>query len=70
MDEMKTCIEPESLIEWVEQCKTDVYEEMGYIEGQDNPEVLAQVTNRILGMQRAFDIVIKHIREMQTGKTE
>ena len=63
MDKEKTWIE--SLIQEIEECKSIAYEAIAYAEGMENPDVLAQHTNRLLGMQTAYDVVIKHLRKRQ-----
>ena len=53
-------IDAEELIEWIEEAKLNAYE--GIPEISDNQELHMLWTERLLGMQAAYDVVIREIR--------
>lgn len=63
---MKTeTIEIEYLIRKIEEMKCFDYECYTMNEGLDDPAVLAQATNRLLGFQSAYDNIIHWLRKQQ-----
>ena len=55
-------IDAEELIERIEEAKLCAYKNIP--ETTDNPELHIQWTNRLLGMQTAYDVVIREIRAL------
>ena len=58
-------METEKIISRIEEMKLCSYEDFGITEGLADPSVLAQHSQRMLGMQFAYDNVIRLLRKDQ-----
>ena len=58
-------METEKLIRRIEEMKLYTYTDFSISEGLDDPSVIAQYAQRMLGMQFAYDNVIRILREAQ-----
>ena len=63
--ENNTMVEIEWLIHRIEENKFNVHDRLSFFEGLDDPNVLAQHTQYILGAQDAYDLVIRMLRKLQ-----
>lgn len=65
-NKVEVALDPEHLIQWIEEFKISAYGSLGYIERiNDDPEIRKQIIAEMFGFQYAMDKVIEHIRELQ-----
>lgn len=62
-----TTVDIEYLIRRIENLKPHGREWVGFFEGLNDPHVLAQHTQYMLGSNDAFDAVIRILRDLQRG---
>lgn len=58
-------IEAEALIHKIQDLKLKAYEAFSYADGLEDPDVLAQVTSKVLGAQAAYDDIIFYLMGLQ-----
>jgi hypothetical protein len=66
----KTTIEIEFLIREIDELKNRCYESFDMHEGLADPEVLAQVSQKLFGAQIAYDSIIRILRKEQGSDAE